>query len=215
MGRRLGVAVASMLAAGPLAAQPRPAQEAIGSWELTCPAGRGACLLRHQNWVLPPGDGRPSAALEVQRRGDALVPVVALRGLPMQAAVAGALVMQASAGLRFDGGAPIALACGLDGIALACAPQGAEVAQSAAALPTAHTLVVQIALTVPGLAALPEQDRTLALAQTEQALARYRAAGATGEALPAEAGLDWQGFLDRVLHAAGFRNGAADLLPRG
>lgn len=214
MPRRSWLALALLLGAAPAVAQTRPADEQIGSWELTCPsAADSSCLLRHRNWVLPPGGTRPTAAVEVQRCGEALVPVVAVRGMPMQAALGGVMVMKPSVGLRFDNGPRLELNCGLDGGAILCAPQGAAIAAAAAALPNARSVTVQIALTVPGIAALPEQDRVLDLAATPQALARYRAAGTSGEALPTEAGLDWQQFLDRVLKAAGFTNGAADLLP--
>ena len=214
MARALGIAVALLLTASPLAAQPSQRDAEIGSWELRCPAGRhSACTLRLRSWLLPPGDSRPSVAVEVQRRGDTLVPVVAVRGLPPRVALAGVTAMQPAVSLRFDGGPRIALACTLDGGAIVCAPQGPAAGAAAAALPGAHVLLVRVALSIPGLAGLPEQDRTLDLAGTPQALARYRAAGASGEALPAEPGLDWQGFLDRVLHAAGFAHGMADLLP--
>jgi hypothetical protein len=214
MPRAPWLALALLLGAAPAGAQPRPAEAQIGSWELSCPsAADSPCLLRHRNWVLSPGGARPTAAVEVQRRGEALVPVVALRGLPMQAALGGVMAMQPAVGLRFDDGPRITLSCGLDDGAILCAPQGPAVGAAAAALPHARSVTVQMALTVPGMGALPEQDRVLDLAVTPQALARYRAAGASGEALPAEPGLDWQQFLDRVLKAAGFANGAADLLP--
>jgi len=214
MPRTPWLALALLLGVAPAVAETRPAEEQIGSWELSCPsAADSPCVLRHRNWVLPPGGTRPTAAVEVQRRGDALVPVVAVRGLPMQAALGGVMVMKPAVGLRFDTGPRIELSCGLDDGAILCAPQGAALGAAAAALPNARSVTVQIALTVTGMGALPEQDRVLDLAGTPQALARYRAMGISGEALPAEAGLDWQQFLDRVLKAAGFSNGAADLLP--
>jgi hypothetical protein len=203
-------------ASGALAQGQQPTNEEIGSWVLTCPAAAkpGACQLRDKAWVLPPGGGRPSAALEVQGRGDALVPVVTMRGLSTQAAIGGMLTMKATVGVRFDNGPRTELPCGLDGDAIVCAPDGAGVAQTAAQLPTAHSADVQIQLSLPGMMNLPAQDRTMDLQGTREALARFRAVGPAGEALPAEAGLDWRGFLDRVLRGAGFQNGAADFLPQ-
>jgi hypothetical protein len=62
--------------------------------------------------------------------------------------------------------------------------------------------------------ALPPQERTMELSGTEAALTRLRSVGAIAEALPAVPGLDLQQFLDRVLRAAGFANGAGDVLPK-
>ncbi|HEY1933054.1 MAG TPA: hypothetical protein VGG99_13655 [Acetobacteraceae bacterium] len=186
-------------------------EQAIGSWVVSC-ATPGNCLMRHESWVLPPGTGRPSAALEVQRRGDSLVPVVTLRGLSTQAAIGGMLAMQASVAVSFDNGPASDLACDLDGGTIVCAPGGDAVALTAAELPTARSATVRIQITVPGLTALPAQQRTLALQSTPEALARFRAVGPSGESLPIEPGLDWTGFVDKVLRGLGFQNGAADLL---
>lgn len=216
--RRIVVATAllvSLLLAAARAEAP-PAQQQIGSWVLDCPTGAtaGRCVLRERTWILPPGGGRPNAALEVQGRGNLLVPVVALRGLSNQAAIGGLLALNAQVALRFDGGLRTELACGLDGGAIVCAPEGPGLAATAAALPTAHAVEVQIQLGVPGAMALSAQAGSLELQGTREALARFRAVGPAGESLPAEPGLDWFGFLDHVLRAAGLANGAADLLPR-
>lgn len=210
-GPRWSVAVLLCLLA-PVAARAAPAEQDIGSWVVACPT-QGNCLMRHQSWVLPPGTGRPSAALEVQRRGDSLVPVVTLRGLSTQAAIGGMLTMKAAVAVSFDSGPAADLACDLGGDAIVCAPQGSAVALTAAELPTARSATVRIQLSLPGLMALPAQQRTMALQATPQALAQFRAVGPSGEALPVEAGLDWRGFVDRVLRGLGFQNGAADLLP--
>jgi hypothetical protein len=195
------------------------ADEEIGSWVLACPAppaGTQAdgCILRHKSWVLAPGNGGPSAALEVQMRGDSLVPVVALRGMPTQAAVGGSLVLKPDVAVRFDNGPRSPMSCGLSGAAYACAPQLAAIGPTAAALPKAHAVTVRIELTIPGMMTLPPTERTMELSGTEAALARLRAVGAITEALPEVPGLDWQGFLDHMLRAAGFANGAGDVLPK-
>ena len=212
----LAIGLACLLPASPS----RAADEEIGSWVLACPpppaAGAKAepCIMRHKSWVLAPGNGGPSAALEVQMRGDALVPVVALRGLPMQAALGGSMVLKPVVGVRFDNGPRSDMTCGLSGASYACAPEVAAIPATAAALPKAHTVTVKIELTIPGMMALPPAERTMDLAGTEAALVRLRAVGAITEALPAVPGLDWQGFLDHVLRAAGFQTGVGDVLPK-
>lgn len=208
--RRVTICLAALLS---LAAAPAEAPQAIGSWLLQCPPA-GGCTLQDRDWVVPPGTGGPSAALEVQRRGDALVPVVTLRGLTTQMAVGGLLTLQPRATLRFVPGPSAELACELDGDAVVCAPQGHAVAETAAALPVARTVAIGMQFGASGTTPLPGRTRDLALAGTREALARLRSAGAAGEALPAEPGLDWIGFIDRVLRAAGFRNGAMGLLPQ-
>ena len=203
---------AAMLLLGTPVVLARPAAQQIGSWTLRCPE-TGACTLQHRSWILPPAAGTgPSAAVEVQRRRDALVPVVAVRGLSPEAAFSSVLALKPVVTLRFDAGAPLPLGCDLAGAAILCAPEGKAIAPAATALPAAHTLTVQIVFTLPGAGALPEQDRTLELAGTVQALAAYRTAGASGETLPAEPGLNWREFLDRVLKTAGIPNGLAGLL---
>ena len=214
---RHGLALALTLSALPAYAQlpARPASEAIGSWILSCPpAPAEPCLMRHREWVLAPANGTPSAALELQLRGDALVPVITVRGLPASAAVGGAFVVKPSVNIGFDGGKRSDLSCGVSGTYYACAPDASTVMAIAAALPKARILSASVTLTVPGMMALPPQERSLDLSRTEAAMARLRAAGATGESLPAYPGLDMQGFLDRIMRDLGFPNGAADVMPK-
>lgn len=215
MPHRQRLAVLALLIAGPLAAQPQPALDQIGSWLLTCPADMKSepCRMRHQAWVLPPGSGHPSAALEVLRRRDLLIPAIAMRGLTMQAALGGMLALKASVSLRFDAGQPVDLVCGLDGAAVVCAPEGTQAASAGSQLAAAHSVLVQMQLSLPGVIALPEQSRALDLQRTSEALARFRATAPAGEALPAIPGLDWHGFLDRLMRDAGFEHGLSDLAP--
>jgi len=230
------VVAAALLGALPGAAVPAEAPQQIGSWVVECPApgGAGGCMMRDRDWILAPTAGRPSVALEVQGRGGRLVPVVALRGLTAQAAPAQAvptqavptqavtvqaaigalLVLQPQVTLRFDAGPRAALACGLDGAAIVCAPEGAAIAATAAALPTARSVEVQVAVRASGTGGPAARAATLDLQGTREAMARFRAAGPIGEALPAEPGLDWIGFVDRVARDAGLQNGIADLVPR-
>jgi hypothetical protein len=214
--RRFGWALPLILWAvsAPAEAPARPATEDIGSWVLSCPAAvQEPCLMRHRDWVVPPVGAGPTVALEVQARGDALVPVISLRGLPASAAVGGALLVKPTVSLAFDNGKRIDLTCGLGGASFACAPDAASVRAAADALPKARNVAVAVKLSVPGGLTLPPRDRSLDLAGTEAALTRLRALGATGEALPAYPGLDLQGFADRTLRDAGFPNGVAGALP--
>jgi hypothetical protein len=217
--RLLALGLASWLLAGPVRADPAAVEETIGSWVLACPPAHTAahpepCILRHRTWILQPGNGGPSAALEVQMRNSALVPVVTLRNLPLQAALGGALVLKPTVAIRFDNGPGLDMNCGLSGADYACAPTVAAIPQAARVLPTAHSVTVRVELTIPGLLALPPAERAMDLAGTEPALARLRAVGAISETLPVIPGLDLQEFLDRVLRAAGFENGAADLVQK-
>ncbi|MEJ0016880.1 MAG: hypothetical protein WDN25_09965 [Acetobacteraceae bacterium] len=203
----------ALLPGGQAAAQDRPASEEIGSWILTCPADAKAdpCRLRHRTWVMPPGSGTPGAALEVVHRAGRFVPVVALRGLPTATALAGLLTLQPTAGLRFDAAPRTALDCTLDTGAVVCAPLDAASASAAGELTVSRSVLVQVRLTLPGTP-LPEQERSLELSRTADALARFRATAPESEAMPVVPGLDWRGFLDRLAHDAGWEHGLADLL---
>ena len=174
--------------------------------------------MRHRDWVMAPANGTPSAALELPLRGDALVPVITVRGLPASAAVGGAFVVKPSVTPGLDGGKRTDLSCGVSGTYYACAPDASGVPAMATALPTAQVLSSSMTLTIPGMMVLPPPERSLDLSGTEVAMSRLRAVsatgGATGEALPAYPGLDMQGFLDRIMRDLGFPNGAADVVPK-
>ena len=178
----------------------RPAQEAIGAWVIACPpAQRDPCIMRHRDWILPPGSGGPSAALEVQARGNAFVPVVALRGLSPSAAAGTALALQPVVTLALDNGPRFVLNCGLSGTYLACAPDASAIPAMAEALPTARSVSASASLSLPGAPALPPREVALALSGTQAALVRLRALGPTGEAMPTYPGLDLSGLVDRLL----------------
>jgi len=195
-GRPWIIAGALLLAA----AAPPNAPATIGSWLLQC--AESGCVLRDRDWILPPGAGAFTAALEVQRRGNSLVPVVTLRRLSAEQAVGGVLALQPRATLHFLPGPRADLPCGIEGATVICAPDGDAVAATAAALPTARQVEVGVRLGAPG-PPLPSQGRVLTLQDTPEALARLRTAGAAGEALPAEPGLDWIGFVRKLMQAAG------------
>ena len=197
-------------------AQVRPAAEEIGSWVLSCPDAKASpCQLRLRQSVIQASANGPTASLEVVHRGNLFVPVVALRGMSMQAAIGGALAVQTNVALRFDAQPWTELACGLDGGAVLCTPAPDAAAPAAAALPDAHSVLVRVRITLPGVTALPEQSRSLDLQSTAEALARFRGTAPASESVPVIAGLDWRGFLDRVARDAGFHNGLTDLVPSG
>ncbi|HTI83267.1 MAG TPA: hypothetical protein VL614_22670 [Acetobacteraceae bacterium] len=204
-----------LLIGGAAIAQTRPALEQVGSWVLTCPeAPTAPCQLRDRTPIMQAIGNLPGASLEVMHRGGQFVPVVALRGLSMQAAVSGVLAAQTDIALRFDTQPWIELGCGIDGAAVLCAPNGPAASSAAAALPAANTAVVRIRLSLPGMAPLPEQSRSLDLIRTADALALFRATSPASESMPVVPGLDWHGFLDRAARDMGFKNGLADLLAR-
>jgi hypothetical protein len=216
MPRVLLLAAILLLVGGRVGAQDRPASEDIGSWVLNCPDVKTApCQLRLRTSVIQAGTNGPGASLEVVHRGDQFVPVVALRGLPMQAAIGRVLAVQTNVALRFDAQPWTGLACALDGGAIVCAPVPDASAQAAAALSGASSVLVRVRIALPGKMALPEQSRSLDLQGTAEALARFRATAPANEAVAVIAGLDWRGLLDRVARDAGFHNGLADLLSSG
>ncbi|HUB49647.1 MAG TPA: hypothetical protein VMB73_32130 [Acetobacteraceae bacterium] len=192
------VAAVVLLAAAP----PSDAPKAIGSWLLQCK--ESGCSLRNRDWILPPGASQFAAALEVQRRGGSLVPVVMLRGLSTQQAIGGLLALQPRVTLHFTPGPNATLDCEIDDGAVICAPQGDAVATTSAALPSARQVEVGVQVGAPGLMRLPSQGRVLELQRTPEALVRLRSAGAAGESLPAEPGLDWIGLVHKIMQAAGF-----------
>jgi hypothetical protein len=177
--------------------------EEIGSWVLACPAGE-PCVLRHRTWIVAPGTSGISAALEARRVGSRVVPVIAVRGLSMQAALASVVALQANVGLRFDDAARIALSCGLDGAALVCAPARDATEAATHGLARAQGVLVQAQLSLPGVVSLPDQSRALELQRTAEALARLHASSAQpGGAAPAIPGLDLGGMVEVLLEDVG------------
>ncbi len=201
----LAVPAGAVAAAG----QGRPADQRIGTWVLTCPLTPAACTLRHATALLRSVAGI-DASLDVARRGDAFIPVVTLRGLNSAATIT-AIAMPILS-LRFDDGPWVPLTCDAGEAVLSCAPEGSGIGTAGDALPMAHSVAVQLGSGIPG-ATLPQLTRTLALASTSEALARLHARLATDEDTASSAGLDWRTMLDRLLRAAGFAHGTADLPP--
>jgi hypothetical protein len=178
------------------------APELVGSWVLEC--GDAGCVLRHKDRLF--ARVGVSADLEVRAAGEALVPVIAVRGLPNEMLLASSMAGKAEASVQLAGGARAVLACVIGGGGFICAPAEDAVAALAAGLPSARSVAVRVTLSVSGTNLQTSQERTLALAQTPEALARLRAVGA-----PSDEPGGWARLLDRGMKAAGYKNGAADL----
>jgi hypothetical protein len=190
-------------------------QEHIGSWVLSCP-GEGVrqepCVLRLDKRFLDKAG--VTGDLEIQARGKALVPVLALRGLPGELLLAAAMAGQTDASVQFGGGPRQGLSCAPSGGAYICSPQDDAVAKLAAGLLGARSVTVRVSVTVTGLKPLPVQEKSLDLIGTGEALARLRAAGSSGVPggpMTTSAPSGVAAMADKVLKAAGYPNGVADL----
>lgn len=193
-------------------AQPRKvevphSEQTIGSWVLSCEmdpmTDAQVCHLRHKLWLVVPNDSHPGMALEVQMRGDHLVPVITVRHLSFSTALNGLLALTATAQIRFDNAPMAELPCSLDGVSVMCVPRNADAAALASELPKARTVLVEFRSV--GNLPLPVPDGVMALDldQTQEALSRYRVAGP--EVLPAQTsfGEDVKNSADRLLRSLG------------
>ena len=213
-----------MLAMLAIATAPAQAQsvksEDIGTWTVACPseAHAGPCRMRYQRWIVPPQNGRPSVGFEVRDTGARMVPQLAVRDLPMQLAIAGMMAATPTMELKFDGGAKLPLACGMEGDAILCAPAPDMAADAAAQLKTAHTVLVHVHVQLAGAdgpSPIPDQTRSLPLSGTAQALDRFRAV-ASAEPLPAAGsqGGTMRTMADKLLRAVGFPGGVNDIMQK-
>jgi hypothetical protein len=183
-------------------------QEHIGSWVLSCPGDGPTCLLRLDKRFLDKAG--VTGDLEIHARGKALVPVLALRGLPAEVLIAASMAGQTEASVQFLGGPRQDLVCAPSGGAYVCSPQDNAVATLAAGLPGARSVTVRVSVTVSGLKPLAVQEKSVELTGTGEALARLRAAGSLGAPAPMASGR-LTTMADKVLKAAGYPNGVADL----
>ncbi|WP_158932855.1 hypothetical protein [Acidisphaera sp. S103] len=190
----------------------------IGSWVLTCSA-TSICRLRAEKRFVDK-DG-VTVELDVLSDRTALVPVLALRGLPAQAVMMASAMGTVGAWIQLDGGVRRALECApnLDGYF--CTPRGDAARALAAGLPTARTMTARVEATVTGMKPLPVEQKTLALVDTRQALATLAAAGAepvpdarvaaASRLLPRTSPSTLAAMADTALKAAGYRDGLGDL----
>ncbi len=194
---------------------PRPAREDIGPWALRCaPTESEPCILRHRDWILPPGETGASAAVEIQRRGDVLVPVVTLRGMPKAASLGGALVVTLTVTIAFDDGVAVAMRCGSSGSYFACGPEAAALPRVAAQMVLSRAMTLDFLMSVPGMIGLPAQHRVMDFTTTPMAISRLLTIGLPdGESLPVRHGLEIRGFADTMLGLCGVPGGMAEAAP--
>jgi hypothetical protein len=211
-----GLLAVALLPQRPLAAAEQP----IGSWILDCQ--EQACLLRHKDRLFEAAGivadlevraaGTASAVpvtgrvQDVHANGGPLVPVIAVRGVPEEMLLAAAAAGKLQASVQFARGAPVDLPCAVDAAGFLCAPRDEAAPALATAFIPVRSMTVRLSLSVAGSNSLTVKDRPLALAGTQEALARLRAAGT-----PSTAPSGWLSLLDRGLKAIGYRNGTADL----
>lgn len=195
--------------------------EEIGSWVVACPADAKSapCRMRYQKWIVPPQNGRPSVGLEVRNTGTQMLPQLAVRGLPVQLAMAGMMAATPTMELRFDGGQKLALACGLEGDAVLCTPEQGAAADAAAQLKTAHAVQVHVHVALAGSdgpSPIPDQTRSFDLSRTAQAIDRFRAVAPEAVPLPTQAsqGNDMRSMADKMLKAMGFSGGVNDIMQK-
>jgi hypothetical protein len=190
----------------------------IGSWVLTC-SGTSICRLRAEKRFIDK-DGI-TVELDVLSDGTALVPVLALRGLPTQAVMMASTMGTVDTWIQFDSSVRWALACApnLDGFF--CTPRGNAARALATELPTARTMTARVQATVSGMKPLPAEQKTLTLADTRRALAMVAAAGAepvpdariaaASRLLPRASPSTLAAMADTALKAAGYPDGLGDL----
>lgn len=191
--------------------------EQIGSWVLSCPAapsGTERCQLRARKRFLDKAG--VTGDLEVLADGGALVPVITLRGVPTELLTAVAMAGTTEASMQFAGGSRESLDCGATSLGYVCAARDKAARRLAASLGGARSVIVRVAVSIPGVQPLPAEERTLDLAETTEALGRLRAAGPSAlpgrvreTAAPSPAGM--MAVADRMLKSAGYPNGLADL----
>lgn len=188
------IRTASLLAlllglAAPAAAQ--PVNEAIGTWRLTCATDRmtdrTACTLIHQQPAERSEPGRPALAFEIIDRGGRLVPAVTARELTLDGAARGLLAITGTVQLRLPPNRLIELPCGLEGRSVICAPRGEEAARAEAELSGADRALIRVVGTGGGGSTAEPVE--LPLAQTRQAMERFRRLVPPGPPTPPEAPL--------------------------
>lgn len=189
-------------------------QERIGGWVLAC-GNAEACILRLDKRFLDKAG--ITGDLEVQALGKTLVPVLTLRGLSNEMLLAAATAGRAEASLRFNDGPRQDLVCSAASTVFFCAPHDSAARTLAADLPTARSVTVRVSVTITGVNPLPAQERSLDLSGSAEALARLRVLGPTqvpAFSLPQSGSGSPAGLLamaDRMMKAAGYPNGVADL----
>jgi hypothetical protein len=128
----------------------------------------------------------------------ALMPVVAVHGVPTQTAMG--VLISVAVDLRFDGGSWFELPCGAD---LRCVPTVDEIPEIGATFPSAGQMRLRLEVTVPGAGTLPQPEHEFALAGTRLALERLRSSGTITRAVPTTSAADWRAVMQKMLRAVG------------
>jgi hypothetical protein len=193
-------------------------QDHIGGWVLTC-SGQSACRLRAEKRFVDKAG--ITADLEILADGPSLVPVLALRGLSTEDLMMAAAMGTVDAWMQLDGGPRETLECAPAFDGYFCTPRGNAARALATELPMARTITMRTQATISGMKPLPAEQKSLALAGTQQALIRLRAAGAQSvpdarlaaatRMLPQASPGTIAGMADKALRAAGYPNGVGDL----
>jgi invasion protein IalB len=205
-------AIGLLLCSAAAMAQPRKvdvpkSEQSVGSWLISCAmdpmTDAQVCRLRHKLWLVVPDDNHPGMALEVQLRGDQLLPVVTVRDLSLSTALSGLLALTATAQIRFDGAAMAELPCSLDGASVFCTPGKADAALLSEQLAKAKSVLVRFRAV--GNLPLPVPDGPLALDldHTQEALTRFRLAGPEVATAQTSLGQDLRDSAERLLRRLG------------
>ena len=207
-------------ASAPAGAQPHPGEparktEEVGSWLAACVRdarpGPPPCDIRHRTWLLPPSAGHVSAALEIGLRHGVAVPVVTLRGVSIPDATGTLLALATGVTVQFGADPPVRLPCGYAEDVLSCAPGRVDAPAASAQLRQATNAVIRLhvapstGLKLPF--ALPDQQRSLDLTRTADAIARLQPSGTTPDTR-----WDLQDLLDWLARQLGFAGGLEGLL---
>jgi hypothetical protein len=182
-------------------------EQLIGSWLLSCATDPmtdvQACRRRTKLWLVAPAENQVGMALEVQLRSGRLVPVVTVRELSLNSAWSGLLALTATAQVRFDGAAMAALPCILESASVVCAPTQSDVGRLADELAKAKTVLVRFRVVGNLPLSVPDGPLALELDRTQDALARYRAAGLEAAPEPSSFIRDLKDAAERLLRDLG------------
>jgi hypothetical protein len=184
---KIAIAAACLLLCSPSAfAQARKveitrSEQTIGSWLVSCAADPmtdvQACRMRARLWLVTPAENHPGMALEVESRAGQLVPVVTVRELSLSTAWSGLLALTATAQIRFDEAPMAELPCMLATAFVVCAPEKGDAVRLTDELARAKSVLVRVRAVGNLPLPMPEGPLALDLDRTQEALARYRAAG--------------------------------------
>lgn len=175
--RALATLALTLVSCGAVLPATAQAQDSFGPWILSCAADpmtdRASCRMTYQTPVEPASAGSGALALEVAPRRGRLVPVVTARELGLDSAARGLLALTGTAQLRFPPNRMFEMPCSLEGRSVVCAPRPEDAARAAEELPRAERVLVRVMGLGSATAEAP--PRELPLAQTEAALAAFRA----------------------------------------